>query len=119
MTHETCVLEHTRRAVNQAKTGKVKSYKAIKTEECSTIGPIEHKAAMDPILSNDNEHKLEKDNSTPIGEQAATLTDEPEVVMALEQLATVEGGEAVIERGRQHEAAPFSNMFRVNESAGS
>ncbi|KAJ1215292.1 hypothetical protein NDU88_002901 [Pleurodeles waltl] len=79
-------------------------------EECSTIGPIEHKPATDPTLSNDNEHEIVQDNSTPIGKQAATLTDGREVVTTLEQLATVERGEAVIEGAVNKKQPPLTDQ---------
>ncbi|KAJ1091518.1 hypothetical protein NDU88_004638 [Pleurodeles waltl] len=66
-------------------------------EDCSTIGPNEYKVATDQTLSNGNDHEIVKDDSSPTGEQAVSLTGEIEVVMALEQLTMVEGGVAVIE----------------------
>ncbi|KAJ1165731.1 hypothetical protein NDU88_006148 [Pleurodeles waltl] len=66
-------------------------------EERSAFGPNEHKVATDQTVSNGNEHEMAKDNSTPIGGQAASLIGETDAVMALEQQATVEGRKAVIE----------------------
>ncbi|KAJ1136185.1 hypothetical protein NDU88_002603 [Pleurodeles waltl] len=76
-------------------------------EDCSTIGPNEYKVATDQTLSNGNEHEIVKDNSTPTGEQAVSLTGEIEVVTAPEQLAMVEGGKAVIE-GAVNKRQPLS-----------
>ncbi|KAJ1083149.1 hypothetical protein NDU88_003309 [Pleurodeles waltl] len=79
-------------------------------EECSTIGPIEYKAATDPTLSNGNEHEIVKDNSTPTGEHTASMTGETEIVTALEQLATVEGGTAIIEGAVNKKQPPLTGQ---------
>ncbi|KAJ1162903.1 hypothetical protein NDU88_003367 [Pleurodeles waltl] len=83
--HETCVQEQTGRAIDQDDTRKVKFYKVIKINECSTIGPIEHKAAMDSTLSNGIEGAVNRkqppstSQPAPVDRRSITQDKETEI----------------------------------------